>query len=106
MSVQNTEQWGVVELMGRRQVAGLISEVVKFGTSLMQIRIPQPDGSFVIQLVGGSAIYTLHYTSEATAREIAPQALVLIDRALPEPAERSDAEPASEADFDAGDDCE
>lgn len=69
------EQWAVVELMGRRRVAGLCTEVEQFGARMLRVDIPGvgPDGAptMVTQLYGGSAIYCLTPTTEQIARSVA-----------------------------------
>ncbi len=62
------EQWSIVELLGHRRLAGRVSEVQRFGVTMMRIDIPRPDGTFVTQLYGGNAIFSETPTDEATVR--------------------------------------
>lgn len=57
-SEQTTEQWSIVELMGHRQLAGRVSEIQRYGTTMMRIDVPQKDGSMVTQFYGGAAVYS------------------------------------------------
>lgn len=68
--------WGVLELFGHRQLAGLISEEERFGEKRARIDIPHvaptPDRPwFSSQSYGGKAIYGVTRVSEARARELA-----------------------------------
>lgn len=63
-----TELWAVVELMGHRQRAGRISQVEAFGTQLLRVEIPTPDGDFVTEDYGGASIYGVRYCDEDFAR--------------------------------------
>jgi hypothetical protein len=64
--------WAVVELMGHRQTAGLVSEVTLGGTTLLRVDTPAPDSEAIVasQMYGGSAIYCLTPCDEATARTV------------------------------------
>lgn len=70
MSNEN-EQWAILELMGHRRLAGLVSEVERYGEKVCRIDIPKADGSFVTQFYGGKAIYCETPTTEDVARKIA-----------------------------------
>lgn len=64
--------WAVVELFGHRTLAGEVGEAYMFGTTLMRIAIPGPQGEPPdVQYYGGSAIYSLSPCSEAHARLVA-----------------------------------
>lgn len=64
------EQWGIVELMGRQQTAGRLSEETIGGAALL--RVDSPDGeTFRTAYYGPSAIYALHITDERVARAAA-----------------------------------
>ena len=69
--VEPIESWGIVELMGRKRLAGRLCEENHFGVVMGRIDIPQSDGSFVTQWFGGSSVYCVTPTSEAIARAIA-----------------------------------
>ena len=61
--------WAIVEIMGHRQVAGRISEVTRFGAVFCRVEIDQPDGSVAVQDYGGSSIFCVTQTDEATVRK-------------------------------------
>lgn len=71
MDQQNNIQWAYLELMGRFQTAGIVSEVELFGTKMGRIDIPQEDGSFITQYFGGQAVYRCTPTTEKIARALA-----------------------------------
>ena len=77
MSDNENAQWGIVELMGHKVVAGRISKSEEFGTVLLRIDVPATD-SFqeFTQMYGNSAIYCVTFTSEAVARIAAERAKV------------------------------
>ena len=66
----STEQdWAIVELMGHRRRAGLVSEVERFGTKLLRIDIPiGATETSVTEFYSGSAIYAFRPCSEDVAR--------------------------------------
>lgn len=63
------ETWAVIELMGHRRLAGLVSEQHVAGTTLLRIDIPEGQPS--VQLYGGSAIYCITPCTEDAARKVA-----------------------------------
>jgi hypothetical protein len=65
------EMWGIVELMGRVRLAGLLTEENHFGAVLGRIDIPQADGSLVTQWFGGNSVYRITPVAEQIARDIA-----------------------------------
>lgn len=68
------EFWGIVEIMGRSQVAGRISEESIAGTALLRVDVPQSikgESEFRTEYVGGSSIYRMRVTTEAVARAFA-----------------------------------
>jgi hypothetical protein len=70
--VEDHYQWSIVELLGRRRVAGLVSEVERFGTKMLRIDIPKPgDGFLMTQFYAGAALYCVTPTTEKTARAVA-----------------------------------
>ncbi len=79
MSEQPIEngQWAIVEIMGRKVVAGYASQSVKFGVPLVRIDIPETSvfPAFT-QEYGGPSIYAITYVSEEVARMAAETAKV------------------------------
>jgi hypothetical protein len=67
------ETWGVVELFGRHQLAGRISEQVIAGVTMLRVDIPDKDDTDKFRTVyhGGAAIYGVHPTDETVARAAA-----------------------------------
>lgn len=71
------EAWGIVELMGHQRVAGRLSEQPLGGGNLLRVDIPadkkdDPHGiKFRTAFYGASAIYAVHITDEAAARQVA-----------------------------------
>jgi hypothetical protein len=65
-----SDQWGRVEIMGHRTHYGRISEVQRFGATMLQIEIPgaEPD-SFEVLYYAGSAIFGIRPCDEETARK-------------------------------------
>lgn len=66
-------EWGIVELMGHRRLAGRLSESTIAGAVMLRIDAPTPDDptAFTTQFYGGSSIYCLTPTDEETARYVA-----------------------------------
>lgn len=67
-------QWAILELMGHRRLAGLVSEEERFGATMCRIDVPGVDGNVATQYYGGSAIYCLTPCTEETARAVAREA--------------------------------
>ena len=62
-------EWAIVELFGHRQLAGQVREVLRYGTSMMRIDVPEVDGiPASTHYYGGSSIYGEHPVDEETAR--------------------------------------
>lgn len=68
MEASEFKQWCILELMGHRKLAGLVSEENRFGTVMCRIDIPGPDGKTVTQFYGGSSIYACTPTTEELCR--------------------------------------
>ena len=64
------KEWAIVELMGHVRIAGLVTEVERFGSKLGRIDIPNGDG-FTTQFFNGNSIYRLTPTTEEIARHLA-----------------------------------
>lgn len=64
------KEWAIVELMGHVRIAGLVTEVEKFGSKLGRVDVPNGD-SFTTQFFNGSSVYRLTPTTEEIARAAA-----------------------------------
>ena len=66
------EGWAIVELMGRRQTAGLIKEVDMAGCRVLRIDTPAPDSDEILatQFYGGAAIYCVTPCQEEIGRKL------------------------------------
>jgi len=68
--VKPAGEWALVELMGHRQVLGFVTEVVKFGRTLIQIDVPDVDGITVAtQRYSPEALYGQTLMTEAAVLE-------------------------------------
>jgi hypothetical protein len=68
------EGWAIVELFGHNQIAGHVTEVSAFGTSMMRVDVPEVgDNPGYTKLFGGAAIYAVTPTTEEVARVAAHQ---------------------------------
>jgi hypothetical protein len=63
--------WSILELMGHRRLAGKLCEVAIAGAGMLRLDVPAPDGSWVTQFYGGSAVYCITPTTEEIARAVA-----------------------------------
>ena len=64
--------WAVVELMGHRKLAGLVSEEIRFGVPMCRIDVPaNGEIAAFTQLYGGASIYAMTPVSEQVARGVA-----------------------------------
>lgn len=77
MSDNDNTQWGILELMGHKVVAGRISKSEEFGTVLLRVDVPATS-TFpeFTQMYGNSSIYCVTFTSEDVARIAAERAKV------------------------------
>ena len=77
MSEANQQQWGIIELMGHKVVAGCISKDEMLGKPMLRVDVPST-GQFVefTQFYGEAAIYCVTFTSEEVARRTAEQCSV------------------------------
>jgi len=66
---QQQGQWAIVEIMGRKVVAGYITQAVQFGLPMLRIDVPATSifPAFT-QEYGAQAIYAITYVSEQVAR--------------------------------------
>ena len=77
MSETDNTQWGIVELMGHKVVAGRISKSEEFGTVLLRVDVPATSTyAEFTQLYGNSSIYCVTFTSEEVARRTAESSKV------------------------------
>lgn len=77
------DQWGIVEILGHKKLAGHITEEVIAGVAFVRIDVPEivreegRNGRVVIapftRYVGPSSIYSIHPSSEEVARAAAQQ---------------------------------
>ena len=66
------EGWAIVELMGHRRLAGLVSEAVQYGVPMLRLDVPGPSGTpLATQFYGGAALYCVTPTTEEIARAVA-----------------------------------
>jgi hypothetical protein len=75
------EGWCVLELMGHRRLAGMVTEVEIAGSGMLRIDVPGEDGPTATQFYSPSAVYAITPTTEAIARGFAR-------RYRPEPVQR------------------
>ncbi len=64
------EGWAILELMGRRRMAGKLSEATIAGAKLIRIDVPLETGD-VTQFYSPSAVYCITQTTEEVARRAA-----------------------------------
>lgn len=69
-SSKQPEQWAIVELMGHRQLAGRVSEVQRYGVTMLRLEIPQEDGTFVTQFFSTRVLYSELPSTEEAVREM------------------------------------
>jgi hypothetical protein len=71
---ENNSQWGIVELMGHKVVAGAISKDEMLGKPMLRVDVPATSAfpSFT-QFYGEAAIYCVTFTSEEVATRVAEQ---------------------------------
>lgn len=69
--------WAILELMGRRRLAGWVSEQEIAGSAYLRIDVPDGDGpATATQYYSGSAVYAITPCTEETAREVAQASVV------------------------------
>jgi hypothetical protein len=66
----NDERWALVEIMGKRQHIGKLSEVFEFGRVLVHVDELQRDGSFLPRRYAPDALFGYMPMSEQRAREL------------------------------------
>jgi hypothetical protein len=68
------DHWGIVELMGRKVVAGKISKSEMLGKPMLRVDVPATSAfSEFTQFYGESSIYCVTFVSEDVARLTAEQ---------------------------------
>lgn len=66
------EGWAIVELMGHRRLAGLVSRVEVAGVGMIRLDVPEgPDCPAATQYYSPSSLYCLTPTTEEIARGLA-----------------------------------
>ena len=77
MSTENAGQWAIVELMGHKVVAGLVTKSEMLGKPMLRVDVPAtsvyPEYT---QFYGDSSIYCVTFVSEEVARLTAEQSKV------------------------------
>lgn len=72
MATEKFETWGIVELFGPQQIAGMVQEVELFGAKMLRVDVPEINAlPGFTKFYGGAAVYALTPTDEATARQAA-----------------------------------
>jgi hypothetical protein len=80
----------IVELMGHRRIAGIVSQAEQYGTAMLRVDIPGADGEpGTTQFYGGSSIYCLTPTTDEMVAAVAArnQPAPVHHWELPRPAE-------------------
>ena len=88
-------RWAIVEIMGRRIVAGRLTYGTPPYTAGVEVEIPLPDGSYLPEYYSAGAIFALRIVPEAVARQQGvPYHVREITRALlPAPAKTTPVRP-------------
>lgn len=63
--------WCVIEFMGHRRLAGLVSVQEIAGVPFVRVDVPGPDGTAATQFYSPGAVYCVTPTTEETARAFA-----------------------------------
>lgn len=70
----NTNTWAIVELMGRKIVAGLVSKSVELGPPMLRIDVPATSAyPGFTQFYGETSLYCVTFVSEEVAQRAAEQ---------------------------------
>jgi hypothetical protein len=80
------EGWAVVELMGHRRLAGLVSEQQIAGAAFLRLDVHGAEAEVVTQFYAPAAVYCITPTTEEIARKLG-------DKARPQPVTRYELEP-------------
>jgi hypothetical protein len=79
-------EWVILELMGHRRLAGLLSAVEIAGAPFLRLDVPGKDGTVATQFYAPAAVYCITPTTEEMARLVA-------ERDQPEPVQRWELRP-------------
>jgi hypothetical protein len=93
--------WALVEQMGFRKTVGKVCEVEMYGTKMLRLDIPPPNGSeeeWTTRFCGGPSLYQVSPLSEAVARDAAKR------QADPRPVRPTDYRLEDRRTFDNGED--
>lgn len=71
MSDKVEPMFAVVELLGHQRMAGRVSEVSMFGSTLGRVEIPTGPDAWQTVYFGGAAVFRISPCDEATARAVA-----------------------------------
>jgi hypothetical protein len=98
------ESWAILELMGHRRMAGLVSEQTIGGQAFLRIDVPEtPSQAAFTQFYGAGSVYCMTPTTEEIARAVAAGAQVRpvqrYELALPAPSGKADYEDEPEDDY-------
>lgn len=64
-------EWAILELMGHRRLAGLLSEQEIAGKGFLRLDIPGEDSTVATQFYAPGAVYCITPTTEEVARSVA-----------------------------------
>jgi hypothetical protein len=73
MAEEKFEGWCILELMGRRKMAGKVSEASLGGGAFLRIDVPGEGSNVATQFYSPSAVYCITPTTEEIARQVAPR---------------------------------
>lgn len=77
--------WAMLELMGHRRMAGYVSEVEMFGTTMVRLDMPQPDRDTPdTQFYSAAAVYCVTPMSEEEVQKYLRPPPLLAHRSLTE----------------------
>jgi hypothetical protein len=73
LGTEDLKMWAIVEVMGHRRMAGLISEQEIAGANFLRIDVPEAggEGFAITQFYSAAAIYAITPTTEEMARRVA-----------------------------------
>lgn len=75
MSEEKFREWCILELMGHRRLAGLVTEVEIGGASFLRLDVPEKEdeGMVATQFYSPAAVYCITPMTEEIAREVAKE---------------------------------